>query len=275
MRIRFGALPYLNYQPIRVALERADKSFEIEWMTGPPADLARAFARGDLDASAVSAGSLPALPDARALPGACIAADGPVRSVMLFADRPLAELDGARVLHGADSVASVRLLAMLAKEMHGVAPRLEPDDAGEHRAPGFAAPVLLIGDDCMRYAARAPHGHRLDLAQAWREHTGLPMVFAVHGVHAAFARAHPAETAALASALDAAASAARRLAPTLVDGQAARLGLPAAAVADYFDRLVWSLDDRGRAGLTAYLDRLARHGFAPADFRPRFAEAGR
>jgi len=268
--VRLGILPYLNTRPLLSALadELSAAGIGAETTAAPPAALAAAFDAGALDASFVSAGSLPSLRGAAVLPTACVAADGPVRSVILFSDRPLAALDGSRVLVGADTVASVRLLDALARERHGARLRLEVDRDGAHLSPGFRDPVLLIGDACLRYALAAPHPVRVDLAELWREHTGLPMVFALVALAPDFHANRKPEAAALARAIDRASRAARERAAALPPALAAETGFPAALLSDYFDHLAWRLTPRMAEGCARYHDTLARHGHGRPGFRP-------
>lgn len=272
MKIRLGCLPYLNVKPLVAALEADPWIAERvgETVVAPPAELARRLAAGGLDAAPVSAGSLPTLPGVLALPAACVSSDGPVRSVVLFSDRPLPQLAGVRILHGTDSVASVRLLASLARERHGLDLTLAPDVSGEHLREGFRAPVLLIGDACLRYARISDHAVRLDLGELWRAHAGLPMVFALYAVRERFAAEHPDLVARLAAALARAAEGAPARAEGCVKPCAAAAGLPEGTVADYFGRIRYPFDARAAAGLAEYLTLLAKCGFAPRGFAPRF-----
>jgi chorismate dehydratase len=116
---------------------------------------------------------------------------------------------------------------------------------------------VLIGDVALRALYEAP-GRGLsvtDLGQAWREWTGLPMVFAVWAVRRDFAASHPGLVKDVHQAflrsrdlclaeLDEAAEAAARWEP-----------FDAATLASYFRALDFSLGERQVAGLREFARR--------------------
>src|SRR5260370_38708514 len=91
-------------------------------------------------------------------------------SVLVFSDRPLAALVGARVGITGETSTSVELLRVLLALRHGVEPAAwagpdEPCDA-----------VLLIGEQAIQRLTRAPAAaHVFDLAPEWRGWPGLPV----------------------------------------------------------------------------------------------------
>ena len=62
-----------------------------------------------------------------------------------------------------------------------------------HETAFIAPTAVLIGDAALRAAHDNKHLHVTDLGQAWREWTGLPMVFAVWAARRDFAEQHPGE----------------------------------------------------------------------------------
>lgn len=175
--MRIGKIPYLNCEPFFAHLPARP--------CGPPGlqmaprALGRAMRGGEVDAAALSLVDLLDLgPEAVALPLG-IAVRGPVRSVLLFSSRPVAELGGATIGVTDETSTSVELLRLL------LALRFEVEPA-RWVGPGEAADaVLLIGDQALR-ALRGETGrpHQLDLAEEWTRWTGLPFVFARWGVRA-------------------------------------------------------------------------------------------
>ena len=110
-----------------------------------------------------------------------------------------------------------------------------------------------------------------DLGAAWREWTGLPMVFAVWAVRRDFAEAHPGLTKEVHDAFvhsrDLAASR-----PAEVAAQAARWELfDAETLAGYFERLDFSLSERQLAGMREFATRAAERGAVPAATPIEFA----
>ena len=114
-------------------------------------------------------------------------------SVNLVSTRPLAELDGRPVALGSTSRTGVLLAQMLLADRYGAEPEYYscPPDLAQMLLEADAG--VLIGDAALRALYEAPRRGLLvtDLGEAWREWTGLPMVFAVWAVRRDFAAAHP------------------------------------------------------------------------------------
>jgi chorismate dehydratase len=126
--------------------------------------------------------------------------------------------------------------------------------------------AVLIGDTALRARTDAPSRGLIvtDLGEAWRDWTGLPMVFAVWAARRDFAADHPGVVKEVHEAfltsrelclaeLDTVAAAAARWEP-----------FSAAELADYFRALDFSLGDRQIAGLREFAARAAAAGEAPA-----------
>jgi chorismate dehydratase len=124
---------------------------------------------------------------------------------------------------------------------------------------------VLIGDVALRAMYEAPRRGLAvtDLGQAWREWTGLPMVFAVWAARRDFAADHPGQVKDVHNAflhsrdlsldeLDAVATAAARWETFDAD-----------TLASYFRVLDFSLGDRQVAGLREFAARAAARGAVP------------
>lgn len=190
-RLRVGRIPYVNCYPVYGAIDRGVVALDAEVVTGVPTALNAQMAAGELDVSVVSA-----VEYARdwerylLLPDLAISCDGPVRSVMLFSDRPAEQLGGQDVVVSRSSMTSVYLLELLFEHVWRVAPRFvkgnaeAPDLAAESAdgAVGNAAARLVIGDAALMLGSGAiahRYAHRYDLGAEWGAWTGLPFVFAV------------------------------------------------------------------------------------------------
>src|SRR5437667_6672077 len=126
--------------------------------------------------------------------------------------------------------------------------------------------AVVIGDVALRagYEAAARGLIVTDLGEAWREWTGLPMVFAVWAARRDFATAHPGLVKDVHEAflrsrdlclaeLDEVATAAARWEP-----------FDAATLAGYFRTLDFSLGARQVAGLREFASRAAALGEVPS-----------
>jgi chorismate dehydratase len=195
-----------------------------------------------------------------------VGSDGPVLSVNLVSTRPPAELDGRPVALGSTSRTGVLLAQMLLSQRYGVDPRYFrcPPELTEMLLEADAG--VLIGDAALRALYEAPRRGLsvTDLGQAWREWSGLPMVFAVWAARRDFATQHPGLVKDVHEAflrsrdlclaeLDEAAAAAARWEP-----------IDAATLASYFRVLDFSLGPRQVSGLREFARRAHALGAVPA-----------
>ncbi|AVH96073.1 menaquinone biosynthesis protein [Streptomyces sp. WAC00288] len=182
-RPRVGHIQFLNCLPLYWGLARTGTLLDLELTKDTPEKLSERLVRGDLDIGPVTlveffrnANDLVALPDI------AVGCDGPVMSCVIVSQRPLEELDGARVALGSTSRTSVRLAQLLLSERYGVSPDYYtcPPDLGVMMQEAESA--VLIGDAALRASLHdAPRlGLQVhDLGLMWKEWTGLPFVFAV------------------------------------------------------------------------------------------------
>lgn len=199
------------------------------------------------------------------LPDLAVGSDGPVRSVNLISTRPPAELGGARVALGSTSRTGVLLAQLLLADYYRVKTDYLrcPPDLTEMLLEADAA--VLIGDVALRAQYEAPPRGLVvtDLGQAWREWSGLPMVFAVWAVRRDFAAAHPGVVKDVHEAF----LRSRELCLAELDDVAAVAArwepFDAATLADYFRRLDFSLGERQVAGLREFARRAEAIGAAP------------
>jgi chorismate dehydratase len=257
-RPRVGHIQFLNCLPIYWGLVRAGTLLDVELTKDTPDRLNDLLVAGDLDIGPISLVEYLRNADRLALlPDIAIGSDGPVLSVNLVSQRPLAELDGRRVALGSTSRTSVRLARMWLEQVHDVRPEYFtcPPDLTTMLLEADAA--VLIGDAALRATYDAPRRGLTvhDLGQAWRTWSGLPMVFAVWAARREYAEANPglvkdvhgaflrSRDDALAHVEDVAAAAARW---EVFD---------AATLATYFRTLDFSLGARQVAGLQEFARR--------------------
>jgi chorismate dehydratase len=193
-RPRVGHIQFLNCLPIYWGLMRSGSLLDVDLQKDTPDRLNSALVAGDLDIGPISLVEyLRHAEELLLLPDLAVGSDGPVLSVNLISTRPLAELDKRPVALGSTSRTGVLLAQMLLAEKYGA----EPD---YFRCPPELTQMLLeadagvlIGDPALRALYEAPKNGLdvIDLGQAWRDWTGLPMVFAVWAVRKDFAAAAP------------------------------------------------------------------------------------
>jgi chorismate dehydratase len=282
-RPRVGHIQFLNCLPIYWGLVQSGALFDVELTKDTPDRLNDALIAGDLDIGPISlveylrhADELVLLPDI------AVGSDGPVLSVNLVSQVPLSALGGRPVALGSTSRTSVLLARMWLAAVHGVQPEYFqcPPDLTAMLLEADAA--VLIGDPALRATYGVPEraerdapGRRLDvydLGQAWRDWTGLPMVFAVWAARREFAQHNPG----LVKDVHTAFVTSRDTALAHVDeiaAQAARWeSFDGPTLATYFRTLDFSLGPRQLDGLAEFARRAAAAGAVPALVTPAFAD---
>jgi chorismate dehydratase len=265
-RPRVGHIQFLNCLPIYWGLVRSGALLDLELTKDTPDNLNRLLVRGALDIGPISLVEyLRHADELLLLPDIAVGSDGPVLSVDLVSQRPLAELDGRPVALGSTSRTSVLLAQLWLREVHRVEPEYFscPPDLTAMMLEADAA--VVIGDVALRatYEGASKGLDVHDLGQAWRSWTGLPMVFAVWAVRKDYAAAHPGAVKDVHEAfqrsrdlclgeLDEVAAAAARWEP-----------FDEATLATYFRALDFSLGDRQIAGVREFARRAAARGEVP------------
>src|SRR3954467_10817238 len=250
-RPRVGHIQFLNCLPIYWGLVRAGTLLDVELTKDTPDRLSEMLVAGDLDIGPISLVEYLRHADQLALlPDIAIGSDGPGLSVHLGTQVPLTQLDGRRVALGSTSRTSVLLARMWLEQVHGVRPEYFtcPPDLTTMLLEADAA--VLIGDTALRATYDAPRRGLAvhDLGAAWREWSGLPMVFAVWAARREYAEQNPGlvkdiHTAFVSSRDEALAHVED------VAAQAARWeSFDAATLANYFRTLDFSLGTRQLAG---------------------------
>jgi chorismate dehydratase len=277
-RPRVGHIQFLNCLPLYWGLVRSGALLDVELTKDTPDRLNERLIAGELDIGPISL--VEYLRHARELmllPGLAVGSDGPVLSVNLVSQVPLTALDARPVALGSTSRTSVLLARMWLAEVHGVAPEYFSCPPEMNTMLLEADAGVLIGDAALR--AQVDHDAHLhpdlqehDLGQAWREWSGLPMVFAVWAARRAYAEAHPGlvkdvHTAFLRSRDDALAHIDE------VAAQASRWeAFDATVLADYFRALDFSLGGRQLEGLAEFARRAVAFGAVTQVPEPQFVE---
>jgi chorismate dehydratase len=242
--LRVGQIPYLNSEPFYFGLRLA----EVELHPLPPRAMGRLAAEGTLDAGLFSLMDSVQLQDRfEPLGDFCLACGGEVRSVLLFARRPIEELAGATVAVTGETSTSVVLLKVLLTRRYGLSGVRYVELGGGEPADA----CLLIGDEALRRRAGIEGlPNRYDLAEEWSAWQSLPFVFARW---VARAEADGDEKAALREAL------AERLRANLAAldaiGRVRRdLGMTVSEIRTYLEGFTYELGRRERRGMETFLE---------------------
>jgi len=266
-RPRVGHIDFLNCLPLYDGLVRSGALLDVRLRRETPDVLNGLLLSGELDIGPISL--VPALQhadDLLVLRDLAVGSDGPVLSVVLVSTAPVAELDGAHVAYGSTSRTSVLLAQMLLDQRYGLktsAETMPPDLAAMLRQADAA---VLIGDPALRATYEAPGLglHVLDLGAAWRDWTGLPMVFAVWATRRDFAAAHPGLVESVQQSFRASLSDSLARVDEVATRAAQWEPFDAVTLAAYFRALDFSLGARQLEGVREFTRRAALQGALPA-----------
>lgn len=173
-KIKVGAVSYLNTKPLLYGLERSAIKEQIEIVLAYPAQLAQQLRDGLIDMALLPVAALSEIEGAQVVSDYGIAADGNVVSVALFSQLPLEEID--TVILDYQSRTSVRLTQLLFREYWKKEVEFLPAGADFIAEIKGKTAAVIIGD---RALAQLPNfKYNYDLSAAWKQHTGLPFVFA-------------------------------------------------------------------------------------------------
>lgn len=172
--IRITAVSYLNTKPLLYGLLKSDLADELELQLDIPSICAQKLLSGQADIGLVPVAVLPELNAPRIISDYCIGANGTVRTVCIFSDCPLEQVQ--RLYLDFHSRTSVELTKILLAEYWHLSPELIPAYEGyESQIEGTTA-GLVIGDRAVGLEQKHPYVY--DLGNAWKDLTGLPFVFA-------------------------------------------------------------------------------------------------
>jgi len=252
--LRIGAVGYLNARPLTLALPELLPEARIT--VDLPSRLADGLAEGLLDVALVPSIECFNNPRWTIVSDACVACDGPVRSVKLFGRVPAERIRTLALDEG--SRTSAALVRILLKERFGLEPELSPLPIGTSPDECPADAVMLIGDRAMM-PIDGPHAFVWDLGEEWLRLTGLPFVFAMWIARPGIDLRNLAD--ALSTARDIGVDRLDRIARS----EAPKLGLSEEECRAYLhENLDFHLRDRRRQGLQRFRMLAAQHGLVPA-----------
>jgi chorismate dehydratase len=173
-KIRVGAVSYLNTKPLIYGFEKGWMKDEIALISDYPAKIAAKLLNNEIDVGLIPVAVIPKLKEHHIISDFCIGANGPVASVCLFSDVPLADIK--EILVDYQSRTSAALLTILLKRHWKISPMLTDTSNGYQQNIKGTTAGLIIGDRALKQ--RRHSDYIFDLAEAWKQMTGLPFVFA-------------------------------------------------------------------------------------------------
>ncbi len=172
--IRISVVSYLNSRPFIDGLAGSDLQGEAELSLDIPSVCAQKLLDGRADLGLVPVAVLPFLEHPKIISDYCIGATGPVNSVKLFSNVPLAEIK--KILLDYQSRTSVALTRILASEYWKINPIWEKTTEGFENKVNQNVAAVIIGDRTFNLTGN--YRFEYDLAQEWIQFSKLPFVFA-------------------------------------------------------------------------------------------------
>lgn len=173
---RVCAVSYLNTVPLVWGLLHGEQRAKYDVSFAIPSECADRLADGRADIGIVPVVEAERL-GLTLIPGAGIACDGAVRSILLISKVPFGEI--RTLAADTSSRTSVQLARVILAHRHDAEPVLIPHAPDLDAMLAKADAALIIGDPALAIDPAALAWRWLDLGDEWRRMTGLPMVFAV------------------------------------------------------------------------------------------------
>jgi chorismate dehydratase len=174
-KIRISAVKYANTYPFIYGLKESGFEKKVDLETDHPSECAAKLIDNRADVGLIPVGALPLLKEYHIISVYCIGANGNVRTVLLLSNSPFEEISTVYLDYRSRS--SVNLVKVLAANSWkrnfswmNTVKGFDFEGIKPHEA------VVLIGDQCFEF--EKSFRHKVDLAGAWKDFTGLPFVFA-------------------------------------------------------------------------------------------------
>ena len=172
--IKVSAVSYLNTKPLLWGILTSEVHQMIDLQLDIPSECAAKLERGEVDLGLVPVAIIPKLSSPRIISDYCIGTVGAVKTVCIYSDLPIEELDS--IYLDFHSRTSVELVQILVKEYWKLDIDFIPAEAGFENHSAGKTGALVIGDKAMGMDEKHPYTY--DLGEYWLKHTGLPFVFA-------------------------------------------------------------------------------------------------
>jgi len=171
---RIGAVSYLNTRPLLLGLAHEGFKNRIDLVKSYPAKIAQDLLSGQIDIGLVPVAIIPQLTHPHIISNYVIGTNGAVASVALFSQVPIDEIKSIYLDY--QSRTSVQLLKILLAQFWKKEVEFLAATEGYIDQISGTTAGLIIGDRALDNLNKFPYMY--DLGLAWKQHTGLPFVFA-------------------------------------------------------------------------------------------------
>jgi len=174
-KIRISAVRYANTYPFIYGLTESGFESKAVIETDHPSVCADKLITGKADLGLVPVAAIPLIKEPNITGDYCIGADGKVRTVQMMSNSKPENVH--RIFLDYRSRTSVNLIRVIAKNFWKTVPEwINTSEGFDFRSARKNEAVVLIGDQC--FELENSYMYSTDLAEEWKNFTGLPFVFA-------------------------------------------------------------------------------------------------
>lgn len=173
-KVKISAVSYTNTQPFIYGITHSRVIDQIDLSLDIPADCAQKLIDNKVDIGLIPVAATINMPYWEIISDYCIGADGPVNSVFIFSN---CEIHDVKTLQlDPESRSSNNLARVLLKNYWNITPELVVNAADYAQSSEATTAFVQIGD--RTFGKTDKYAYVYDLAEAWKQFTGLPFVFA-------------------------------------------------------------------------------------------------
>lgn len=173
-KYKASAVSYINTKPFLYGIFKSGLESEIDLELDIPSECARKLKAKEVDFALVPVAILPELKDPIIISDYCIGSLGAVKTVCIYSEVPIEEVKSIYLDY--HSRTSVELTRILLQEYWQLSPQLIHATEGYEKLIKGDSAGLVIGDRAIALKSVLPY--KYDLGTVWKDHTGLPFVFA-------------------------------------------------------------------------------------------------
>lgn len=173
-KIKISAVSYLNTKPFLYGIFQSDLEDLIDLSLDMPSECARKLVAGEVDLGLIPVAAILQLKTPHIITDYCIGTEGEVKTVCIYSNCPIEEISHLYLDY--QSRTSVSLTQYLVQHYWKINPTFINASAGFETKIKDRTAALIIGDRTIDLDKKYPYVY--DLGAIWKEHTGLPFVFA-------------------------------------------------------------------------------------------------
>jgi chorismate dehydratase len=291
-KLRISIVEFLNTAPLVWGFTDGPLAGRYDLSFAVPSQCAEDLRAGRVDVGIIPSIEYQRMENVVALPGMAVAAKNEVRSLLVISKVPVEQAESFAL--DTNSRSSVGLVRLLCRRHWNITPEFIDSAPDPDQMLARADAALIIGDPALNLRlrmdaleAKVPQAENCcgrdgneqliknvqtlfvyDVAQQWREMTGLPCVLAIWVARRGMV------TPEIVADFQASREYGLARIPEIAEGAALKLDLPPRDLERYLsENIDFSLDEENLAGLRLYYEECARAGLIPRARELEFAGA--